>query len=120
MIGIPSNEAQNPPPQTAEQEWRDADPAVVTTTALVPVREIPPVIVDDRSIPGKSKRKIFFRVLLFLALAGVAAAGGYYWWRSTLSPVPAGIVWSNGRTDAEEIDIGEGGANHCHHGHTRS
>ena len=105
MIGIPSNEAQNPPPQTAEQEWRDAEPAVVTTTALVPVREIPPVIVDDRSIPGKSKRKIFFRVLLFLALAGVAAAGGYYWWRSTLSPIPAGIVWSNGRTDAEEIDI---------------
>jgi HlyD family secretion protein len=43
--------------------------------------------------------------LLFLAFASAAAAGGFYWWRSHLSPVPAGIVWSNRRTDAEEIDI---------------
>jgi hypothetical protein len=92
MTGFPSNEPQSPPPQTAEQRWRDDEPAPAATTALVPVREAPPVIVDDKSTFGKPKRKIAFRVLPFLALAGVAAAGGFYWWRSRLSPVPAGIV----------------------------
>jgi HlyD family secretion protein len=87
----------------AEQERRGDVPAPAATTALVPVR--PPAIIYDRSPPGPSKRKRVFRVLLFLAFAGAAAAGGFYWWRSHLSPVPAGIVWSNGRTDAEEIDI---------------
>lgn len=101
--GLPSNEPQSPAPQIAEQERRDDVAAPAATTALVPVR--PPLIIYDRSPPGTSKRKRVFRVLLFLAFASAAAAGGFYWWRSHLSPVPAGIVWSNRRTDAEEIDI---------------
>jgi HlyD family secretion protein len=105
MTGVPLIEPQSPSAQTTKQERREEDSTPATTTALVPVRETPPLVVADKAILRKSKRRIAFRILLFLALAGAAAGGGFYWWRSHLSPVPAGIVWSNGRTDAEEIDI---------------
>ena len=101
MTGLPPNELQNLLSQTAKQELRGGEPAPAATTALVPVRETPPVIIDDRSAPGKAKRKRALRGLLVLVLAGLAALGGFYWWSSRLSPIPAGIVWSNGRIDAE-------------------
>jgi HlyD family secretion protein len=104
MAASPSNESNSPPLQTAEEDRRDSEPAEVTTSALVPVRKTPPATIDNRS-PGRSIKKIAFRILLIVVFAGAAAAGGFYWWRSTLSPVPAGIVWSNGRIDAREIDI---------------
>jgi len=106
---------------------------VVTTTALVPVAKST-VIVDDRSIP-EIQKKNFFSGFAFLALAGVAPRRlllvALY-----LSRFPQHCLEQR-RTDAEEIDIDtkfqaassnfssmkaicEGGANHCHHGHTRS
>lgn len=103
MTGFPPNESQNLISQTAKQELRGGEPA--TATALVPLRETLPAITDDRSAPGNAKRKRVFRILLVLVLAGLAALGGFYWWNSRLSPIPAGIVWSNGRLDAREIDI---------------
>ncbi|WOJ90134.1 HlyD family efflux transporter periplasmic adaptor subunit [Methylocapsa polymorpha] len=82
-----------------------AETSAPTTTALVPRRENLPAIVDEVPVRKKSWRKIGFRLLLLVCLIGGGGAGGFYWWRSRLPPVPAGIVWSNGRTDAEEIDI---------------
>jgi len=82
-----------------------AETSAPTTTALVPRRENLPAIVDEVPVRKKSWRKIGFRLLLLVCLIGGAGAGGLYWQRSRLPPVPAGIVWSNGRTDAEEIDI---------------
>ena len=105
MTGLPPNESQNLFSQTAKQELRSGEPAPATATALVPVRETPPATIDDRPSPSKAKRKRTFRALLVLVLAGLTALGGFYWWSSRLSPIPAGIVWSNGRLDAREIDI---------------
>jgi HlyD family secretion protein len=49
-------------------------------------------------------RKI--RAGLALAALGVGAlAGGLYWWEHRAPAIPAGIAWSNGRIEADEIDI---------------
>jgi HlyD family secretion protein len=52
---------------------------------------------------ARKRRRLL--LLLVLLIGGAAGAGGWYWWRQHENFVPAGIVWSNGRTDAEEIDI---------------
>ena len=43
-------------------------------------------------------------VLLILAI-GVAGGGGYVWWQRLHPPLPLGISVSNGRIEADEIDI---------------
>jgi HlyD family secretion protein len=48
------------------------------------------------------RRWLPFAVTLALILLG--AAGGTYWWRQH-QQLPPGIVWSNGRIDADEINI---------------
>jgi HlyD family secretion protein len=40
-----------------------------------------------------------------LAIVLGAAAGAFYWWQQSLNQLPVGIVWSNGRLEADEIDI---------------
>jgi HlyD family secretion protein len=42
---------------------------------------------------------------LVLVLAAAAAAGGAVWWRSRPPPMPPGIVQTNGRIEATQIDI---------------
>lgn len=77
-----------------------------TTTALVPLGESLPAIAEKPPAPKKPKSKTRFRLLLLIGLIGVGAGGGaIYWQRFRIPPLPAGIVWSNGRSDAEEIDI---------------
>jgi HlyD family secretion protein len=43
--------------------------------------------------------------LLILVLAAAAAAGGAIWWRTRPPPLPTGIVKTNGRIEATQIDI---------------
>jgi HlyD family secretion protein len=46
------------------------------------------------------------RIILVLATFGILGGGGaVYWWQHLRSQLPAGIVWSNGRLEADEIDI---------------
>src|SRR5689334_7830727 len=46
------------------------------------------------------------RIMLVLATFGILGGGGaIYWWQHLRNQLPAGIVWSNGRLEAEEIDI---------------
>jgi HlyD family secretion protein len=104
MTGSNSEKIETPPAQAAEPKPAE-QLSPVASTALVPVRQTPPVTVGGTSSPEKPNKKIIIRLLLFLAVAGGAAAGGWYWWRQHQNLLPAGIVWSNGRTDAEEIDI---------------
>ncbi len=43
-----------------------------------------------------------------MALAAIvltAGAGSIYWWQYVRNQLPAGIVWGNGRLEADEIDI---------------
>ncbi len=55
--------------------------------------------------PAPVKRRRWVRALLVLAVLGLAAGGGAYWWLQTRDQLPAGIVWSNGRIEADQIDI---------------
>jgi HlyD family secretion protein len=43
----------------------------------------------------------------FAVLAVILGAGGagFYWWQQAQNQLPAGIAWSNGRIEADEIDI---------------
>lgn len=47
------------------------------------------------------------RVILLLALIGIAVAGGggYLSWLNNADRLPDGIVWGNGRIEADDIDI---------------
>lgn len=56
--------------------------------------------------PARTQPRRWVKVALVLALIGVAAgAGAYYSWRQSQTALPAGIVSSNGRLEADEIDI---------------
>lgn len=105
MTGFDPEQPQSLPQQAPDHDWQADQLPPVAATALVPVRETLPVPISDQTDLGKPKKKIFLRLLLVLALAGGAAAGGFVYWRSHLSPVPPGIAWSNGRIEADEIDI---------------
>jgi HlyD family secretion protein len=63
---------------------------------------LPAVVPPPPPVPRRSSR---WRVLL--ALLGVAAiAGGVAYWYTHRPPaIPPGIAWSNGRLEADEIDI---------------
>jgi HlyD family secretion protein len=69
---------------------------------LVPARPgLPALSPNARQNSG---RRWWLRVLLPLALLG-GGAGGYYWWQHLHPPLPAGIVFGNGRLEADEINI---------------
>jgi HlyD family secretion protein len=49
---------------------------------------------------GNMIRKVIIAVVI---VAGIA--GGWYWWQGQQSPLPEGIVFGNGRIEADEVDI---------------
>lgn len=51
--------------------------------------------------PGVTRK----RIVVLLALLAAGAAIAFYWWQHRAPPLPAGIVYSNGRIEADEIDI---------------
>jgi HlyD family secretion protein len=72
----------------------------VTTAYGLPQPLIPrlPVVVESQ----RRWRTAF----LLGALLLIAAASGAYWWQQSREPLPPGIASSNGRLEADEIDIG--------------
>ena len=57
------------------------------------------------AIPAPRRRR-WIKVALAIILLGTAAAGGgYYWWKQSQDRLPPGIVSSNGRIEADQIDI---------------
>jgi HlyD family secretion protein len=64
--------------------------------------QLPAVIPPARAEPGK--RSWIKPVLLLLVLL-VGGAGTAYWWLHRPVGLPPGIAWSNGRLEADEIDI---------------
>jgi HlyD family secretion protein len=66
----------------------------VGRTAVVPLAARP-----------QPRRSRWLRIATALAIALAVPAAGFYWWQQRLNQVPAGIAWSNGRLEADEIDI---------------
>lgn len=59
--------------------------------------------------PARSRRLDRARVVRIGAVvlvAILAATAGVYWWKQSQAQLPAGITFSNGRIEADEIDIG--------------
>jgi len=48
--------------------------------------------------------KKFLPILIVLGIAGLSASG-WYWWQQEKNPLPPGIVKTNGRTEAEQVEI---------------
>jgi len=71
----------------------------------LPISNQPALPVELPGPLGLPRRRRRLLLVLILLIGGGAGAGGWYWWRQHQNLVPSGIVWSNGRTDAEEIDI---------------
>lgn len=51
------------------------------------------------------RRRRWVRPLAALIALTVAGIGGWAWWSASLRQLPPGIVWGNGRIEADEIDI---------------
>jgi HlyD family secretion protein len=51
------------------------------------------------------KRLHWLRIALAVVAVGLAAGGGYYWWKQSQDVLPPGFASSNGRIEADEIDI---------------
>lgn len=88
-------------PETAER----LSPPPLEKNRLVPVRA-------DAGVPASTKqraavRKRRLRVLLFIVIVVLlgGAGGSYYWWLQVRSQLPTGIVFGNGRLEADEVNI---------------
>jgi len=70
---------------------------------LVPARAsaVPALLPRVRSSPGRW----WLRVALALLVLGGGAGGAYYWWQRLHPALPAGVVFGNGRLEADEINI---------------
>ena len=61
-----------------------------------------PVPTGDRLVP---RRRRWTALILAVLLIGGAAGGGAYWWLHNRDALPPGFVMSNGRIEADDIDI---------------
>jgi HlyD family secretion protein len=92
---VPDIETQ----QTTEPAQVPATAHEVTISPRLPV----PALV--RVAKGVSNRRWWLRIAFAFVLAAAGAGGGYYWWQRLHPALPAGIVFGNGRLEADEINI---------------
>ena len=78
-------------------------PLVQNAHDLVPARSaaglpaLPPI--------QQRRRRLWLQVALALAVLAAGVGGGRYWWQQLHPPLPPGIVFGNGRLEADEINI---------------
>jgi HlyD family secretion protein len=80
------------------------EPAIAAPggTALVPTTDNVTVVKEKPARDHWLRWKLF--ALVIVVTIG-AAGGGFYWWHTHQQGLPVGIVSSNGRVEAEEIDV---------------
>jgi HlyD family secretion protein len=84
----------------------DLAPAMQPVAEPVGTINLPiPVAMTGRQLVPYGSRRSVLGVLLLLMGVVAAAGGGFYWWQRVHNQLPAGIAWSNGRIEADEIDI---------------
>ena len=91
-----------------------AGPMFETVAETVPARRLPVpaprasgsgVDVLDRNVAGRGRRRQVAAAIAMIAAIIGTGGGGFYWWHQIHNQLPAGIFWSNGRIEADEIDI---------------
>jgi HlyD family secretion protein len=88
-------------------EENTATKGVALRAAVEPARDyaLPvPLEPPGREVTVHRRRRSVIIVALLLVVAATAG-GGFYWWQRAQHQLPAGIAWSNGRIEADEIDI---------------
>lgn len=87
-------------PSALDAAMPDAAPPVTNPPALIPRPPRP---------SGRPAARSTLRLWLILAgllvVVGGGAGGGWYWWKLHQAALPNGIVWGNGRLEADDIDI---------------
>jgi HlyD family secretion protein len=97
------------PPQTTfpTRPVEDSPPAPKDARPLALVEPQPLVVARPRSpeqLPTRSRWRTLTPWLLLALLVG-GGTGAYFWTHPPKAPLPAGIIASNGRLEAIEIDI---------------
>lgn len=106
MRGSPSSKPENPLlPLPAPDSQNELALPPSSASARKPLQDLPALVGDKELAEIQTGRRRALRVVAFLALSLLVAAGGIFWWRARYPSIPPGIVWSNGRIDAREIDI---------------
>ena len=82
----------------------DAKPAAPDAATSQPVTSQPAAPGPDAS-PPPIRRRWWPRLAAAVLVLGAGAGGGTYWWLHRAPALPPGIVFSNGRLEADEIDI---------------
>ena len=94
-----TDEQRRPVDATASES---SEPATLELHPLFPADSRLPV---PRPAPKSVRpRRGLWIVLALLLLIG-GALGGFYWWKSAHPLLPPGMVFGNGRIEADEIDI---------------
>ena len=81
------------------------EPAFPASVEPAAIRPLPvPVESPGRWVVVRNRRRFAMAIaLLAVVMAGIG--GGLYGWQKAQNQLPAGIAWSNGRIEADEIDI---------------
>ena len=91
--------------QQEEQRRAPSEPAVTAAPpSFAPSGAPLPAAVGSRPARLNSVRVV--RIVSLLIVAALAATAGIYWWKQSQAQLPPGITFSNGRIEADEIDIG--------------
>jgi HlyD family secretion protein len=108
MQGYGTGSVTDPhPPTDQPQRLRRSPPLAPPAPAEVPVpstAERLPAVPPARS--RRLDRARVVRIGAVVLVAILAATAGVYWWKQSQAQLPAGITFSNGRIEADEIDIG--------------
>ncbi len=96
---------------TSETEMADQRPATSGQAAppMAPSAPAAPSATHLPAPPRRAARKLdrvrIVRIVSLVIVAALAVTGGVYWWTQSQAQLPAGITFSNGRIEADEIDI---------------
>ncbi|CAM5766638.1 hypothetical protein LMIY3S_01889 [Labrys miyagiensis] len=105
-IGNVTNEISPDPASPARDTVPFEQPASPPSTAGTSLVPSPGKLPEVTEHPAASSKRSRWKITAFATLCVLAAAGGgAYWWWTHQQGLPAGIVSSNGRVEAEEIDI---------------
>ena len=93
--------------QQEQQRAETSEPAVAASPPSSPVApsgaQLPAAVGGP---PRRLNRVRVVRIVSLLIVAALAATAGIYWWKQSQAQLPPGITFSNGRIEADEIDIG--------------
>jgi HlyD family secretion protein len=81
------------------------EPVLQASAELASARALPvPVESPARWVAVRNRRRSAIAIAV-VAIAVAAIGGGFYGWQRAQNQLPAGISWSNGRIEADELDI---------------